>query len=156
MANRERSLTAAPADSGKPPQRRLIDSQDSDLVIGLVAPVGADLEYVSKSLADQLRNAGYTPVEVRVSKDIIAPVAGLDRDGLSEAAAIEAFRDAGDQIRRDARDNAILADGVAREISKRRHGERQAYVVNSLKHPEEVRRLRRIYWNDLRCRRSVE
>ncbi len=145
VTKRERSATAVSADSGKLEQRRLIDFHDSDLVIGLVAPAGSDLEYVSKSLSDQLRNAGYAPTEIRVSKDIIARATGLSRDGLREAQAIQAFRDAGDQIRSNAGDNAILADGIAREIRERRDTKRQAYVVNSLKHPEEVRRLRRIY-----------
>jgi deoxycytidylate deaminase len=117
-------------------------------VIGLVAPVGADLGHIAGNLCDNLKRGGYVPVEVRVSNDIISKISRLDRDGMKEAQAIAAFRDAGDEIRRSAGDSAILADGVAREISARRKGEtnvRHAFIINSLKHPEEVRRLRRIY-----------
>ena len=57
---------------------------------------------------------------------------------------------AGDQARKDSGDHGILASGIAAEIralrpSLVRHPRRTAYIVNSLKHPEEVFRLRQIY-----------
>jgi len=128
-------------------EKSLIEYTDAELVIALVAPLGADLNHVGSILSDQLKRAGYTPVHVRVS-DIIAQVSHLDRESMKEAERIREFRKAGDHLRRDAGDNAILADGVAREIRLRRKGEetgRHAYIVNSLKHPDEVRRLRRVY-----------
>ena len=63
--------------------------------------------------------------------------------------------DAGDEARREAEDNSILALGAASLIAtmreKRdgdetpRHPARRAYIINSLKHPEEVLCLREIY-----------
>ena len=148
MPQRSRATPVRDAALTQATEKSLIDFDDSDLVIGLVAPLGADLVHVANSLSDQLKRAGYAPVQLRVSTDIIAKVTRLDRDRMKEAQAIRSFREAGDKIRRDAGDNGILADGVAREIRTRRKGQdtfRHAYIINSLKHPEEVRRLRRIY-----------
>lgn len=146
MTNQASAETGDVSNEWQSGHRPLIEYQDSELVIGLVAPVGTDLEQIAAGLSDQLKRAGYTPVQVRVSKEIIAKLSGLDRDGMREAQAIAAFRNAGDQLRLDGGD-AVLADGVAGQIAARRVGkkDRNAYIINSLKHPEEVRRLRRIY-----------
>ena len=58
--------------------------------------------------------------------------------------------DAGDEVRKQSGDSGILALGVAAEIAALRSSpntplQRRAFIVNSLKHPDEVLRLRQIY-----------
>jgi hypothetical protein len=58
--------------------------------------------------------------------------------------------DKGNSARKESGDNGVLALGVADEILRRRKSpgkprQRIAYIVNSLKHPKEVERLREIY-----------
>lgn len=61
--------------------------------------------------------------------------------------------DAGNQARQETGDNSVLALGVAAKIASGRstdpnglrHRPRHAYIINSLKHPDEVTRLREIY-----------
>jgi deoxycytidylate deaminase len=66
------------------------------------------------------------------------------------------FIDRGNRARQSSGDNSILALGVCSEIFRQRKRDqrgsvepnpRVAYVVSSLKHPDEVKRLRRVYAN---------
>jgi hypothetical protein len=52
----------------------------------------------------------------------------------------------GDELRKTAKNNAILAYGSAKLIKKARTGDnkKKAYIINSLKHPDEVETLRKI------------
>lgn len=128
---------------------------DSELVIGLVGPVGAELRKVLRIVQERLNVAGYFVTEVSVSTEIIpsvVKVASYPKD--DEYARISAMMDAGNGARKAAEDNSILALGAASWISSQRagadegrpeHKPRQAYIINSLKHPDEVARLREIY-----------
>jgi deoxycytidylate deaminase len=128
---------------------------DSELVIGLVGAVGADLEAVIKVIEERLRIFKYSVSQVRVSSDIIPTVAKTPETHPGEYERINALMDAGDEARRFAKNNSILALGVAANIAatrpsdrttrEQKHCPRKAYVINSLKHPEEVARLREIY-----------
>jgi deoxycytidylate deaminase len=69
---------------------------------------------------------------------------------------INALMDAGNEARRTTGDNSILALGVVLSISKKRKKDinnsslpspRTVFIIDSLKHPEEVTRLREIYSN---------
>ncbi|MBC8873617.1 MAG: dCMP deaminase family protein [Planctomycetes bacterium] len=121
------------------------------MVIGLVGAAGTELKKVTDILRDRLRASGYTIEEVRVSTDIIPRVVDCSQDFGSEFERISALMDAGNQARRESKDNAVLALGVAAKIASDRpdgeakHRPRHAYIINSLKHPDEVTRLRQIY-----------
>src|ERR1700680_3555945 len=125
--------------------KRLIEFRDSDIVIGLVGPVGTEWDDVTSFLKDRFQTAGYPWDEVRVSRDVIGTMSTINSSG--EADRITQNMDAGNAARK--KDSGILADGVAAVIAKKRdlkgQNVRRAFVVNSLKHPEEVVRLRRIY-----------
>jgi hypothetical protein len=127
---------------------------DSELVIGLVGAVGTDLDVVSKHLKDRLEVVGYSVQEIRISHDIIQAIRSIPDHGGEEFRRISAMMDAGNDARSESRDNSILALGVAALIaSKRRlnqqgrpdYAPRKAYIIKSLKHPEEVIGLRKIY-----------
>lgn len=147
LPNTESDTSAA--EASQVDVRQLVDFRDSDLVIGLVGMVGTEWDLITTVLKDRLRSAGYNPIDVRVSTDVITKISPVDTAGVDEATRITLFMDAGDKVRKDAIDDGVLADGIASIIATKRESSgqavRNAFIVNSLKHPQEVMRLRRIY-----------
>jgi deoxycytidylate deaminase len=122
---------------------------DSELVIGLVGAVGTELRKVAELLKERLSVFNYESRVIRVSADVI-PL--LVKDGIDEAdeyVRISTLMTAGNVARQQCKDNSVLALGVTAKIGEGRSSEeprlRHAYIINSLKHPEEVARLREIY-----------
>lgn len=123
--------------------------KDSELVIGLVGAVGTDKHLIIKILRERLRIYNYDVVEISISKDVISKIYGKV-DKRDEYDRISTLMDLGNRAREEAKDNSILALGVANEISNKRDTPNQpkprtAYIINSLKHPKEVELLREIY-----------
>ena len=127
----------------------------SELVIGLVGAVGTELRKVIDILSQRLTVFNYVPKEIGVSKCVIPLAVALPEDfsPQGEYAHISTLMNAGDKAREQSGDNSILALGIAATIAVDRpqsddqpdHRPRHAYIVSSLKHPAEVRRLREIY-----------
>ena len=128
---------------------------DSELVFGLIGAVGTELDKVRSILEQRLTTAGYTVTTVRVSRDIIPTIEpAVSLNGFSEFERIDCLMNAGNEARRKTKDNSILALGAAAFINSQRrvdesespqHEPRRAYIISSLKHPDEVTRLREIY-----------
>ncbi len=127
---------------------------ESELVIGLVGALGTDLKQVVGILKERLQAFKYEVEEIRVSNDIIPQLVAIPASFDDEYERIDAFMTAGDKARNAVGDNSVLALGVAARIaSKRKQADKNnvpyrarcAYIVNSMKHPEEVARLREIY-----------
>ena len=123
---------------------------DSELIIGLVGAVGTDMDEVINVLVDRLKIVGYTTHKIKVSGQVIPKLNKVDVAGVDEATRITRLMDAGDELRKRSGDSGILALGVAAEIAVLRSSpntplKRTAFIVNSLKHPDEVLRLRQIY-----------
>lgn len=119
----------------------------SELIIGLVGSIGTDLDEVARIISDRLRVFRYGSELIRVSTDIIAPLVPMPEAG-SEYQRILEFMMAGNELRKRSADNAVLALGVALKINQFRNAQapgRRAFVIKSLKHPEEVQQLRSIY-----------
>jgi len=117
--------------------------EKSEIVIGIVSAVGTKTRRVVEPLIDRLAIFGYKAEELRVSS--LLP---QDTSSVGEYKRIKHYMRAGDDLREHAGNNAILAAGVAKLIAdKRGSGEvgKKAYIVNSLKHPDEVAFLRKIY-----------
>lgn len=126
------------------------DFNDSELVIGLVGPIGVDFDKINDLLESQLRLYSYDVEKIRISESIIRQFENISVDGLSHYERFRTFMDAGDNTRKVTGDNSILAKGVAGIISSRRDDNhsfkpRTAYIIQSLKHEAEVHRLRMIY-----------
>ena len=129
----------------------------AELIIGLVAPTGTNLEFIVNDITECLEKYNYSAEHIRVSQ-LTNSITDIPEYGSgSEADRINAYMDAGDNAREMTEENSILALSVVREIyAKRKIDEvtgkalpspRQAYIINSLKHPDEVNALRRIYGN---------
>ncbi|QDV34971.1 anti-phage dCTP deaminase [Tautonia plasticadhaerens] len=130
---------------------------ESELVLGLVAAVGTDLKSVIGTIEDRLKIFGYTTIVIKISKDVIPRVAKIKplNEGSAGYVRTDALMTAGDDARKLSDDSSILALGVAARIASDRNYEgsditqglkpKFAYIVDSLKHPSEVTRLREIY-----------
>jgi deoxycytidylate deaminase len=125
-----------------------------ELVIGLVGPVGTDYEAVTRILSGWLSNANYDVKEIRISAEIIKPLVARSGTPSGEFQRISWAMTDGDDVRRKSGDSSILALGAASRIAAMRNVDdkgnpmpapRRAYIINSLKNPDEVFRLREIY-----------
>jgi deoxycytidylate deaminase len=126
---------------------------ETELVIGLVGAVGTDLPRVYEEIALQLDHFGYKTTEVGLS----SLLSELDWDEpLVEKPAdqhIATHMDAGDRLReRWQRADALALLAVLKVIGLRDHLrqdgeplERRAYVLRSLKTPDEAETLRKVY-----------
>ena len=127
---------------------------ESELVIGLVGAVGTDLDSVVNILTQRLNTAKYDVTEIRISKQIIPQLFPRQDSPSGEYERISWGMKDGDEARKRSGDNSILAIGAAWTIHSLREKDakgnpkpasRRAYIINSLKNPEEVFRLRQIY-----------
>ena len=143
-----------PANSvSNPAASGFLESKDCELVFALVAPVGANLKYIEDALCDVLNDFDYT-VASRIHLSDFLKNLELMRDGQRiqlydkpENKRIESRMDAGNLLRKETGRGDILALLATQKISEDRgtRGGRKAYIINSLKNPDEVRSLRRIY-----------
>lgn len=128
-----------------------------ELFFGLVGAVGTDLKYLNSVLSRELQAVGYGPHDVRLSSLLseCAKYGHLEQvDQEPEHIRIKTYMDAGDDFRgTSGRGDAValLAMGKVREIRQdmtedpSRPVPGQAYIFNSLKHPDEVDTFRRVY-----------
>lgn len=141
-----------PGENGWMTESSFLPYSDAELVLGLVSPVGTNLDRFIVTLEAILREFEYSTNTVRLSGlatelvDVSAPTAGSD-----EFRRLTRLMDAGNEARRRGGAADVLALAAAGAISRRRSGEpreplkRTAHVLRSLKHPGEVLTLRRIY-----------
>jgi deoxycytidylate deaminase len=135
--------------------------RELELVFALAGPVGADLQEVSRTLADALKKADYAEIEEISVSALIRQIAArqiLTRaDGSRieladepEEKRIATYMDGGNAIRRLCSNPAAVASAAIAEVRGRRRRAggkpaRRAYILRSLKRPEEVNLLRRVY-----------
>lgn len=126
---------------------------ESELVIGLVGPVGVDFTTLIPAITDRLGLFGYRSQVIRISEII----SDLRQHGHIEAvlqekpehSRIRTYMDAGNRARDELRPD-ILALGVCHRIHQGRpkgsHPRpKTAYILRSLKNPAEVSALRNTY-----------
>lgn len=114
---------------------------NSEIVIGIVSPVGSELTRVTKYLNERLSRFEYNVKEIRISSLLNS------KSIKGEYNRIRHLMKLGDDLREKTKNNGILAYGAAKLIAECRDTEnhKRAYILNSLKHPEEVEVLRKIY-----------
>lgn len=133
---------------------------DSELVFGLVSPIGIDYKPLVSSLKNYLEQFGYSSKEVKISDEFedLAKRLGIvieDSTDQSQMAAMWRKIKLGDAICTATKQEDILARIATAVIEKGRErgtqgGEnlsspKTAHIIISLKRPEEVATLRRIY-----------
>ena len=130
----------------------------SEIVIGLVGAVGTELPRIADDIKALLStHHGYEVLPIRISEEVIPTIVGKPKSrGDDEFHRVDTNMTNGDLARKKTGDNSILALGVAHILGRNRKrrnppsGTRLAKgkfacIVNSLKRPEEVAALRRIY-----------
>lgn len=126
---------------------------DSELVIGLVSAVGTETTLITELLKERLNLAGYNVISMKVSEEVIPTLCTVPDHGSCQFMRISNLMDAGNRAREASGKCEILALGAASMIFAKRDKEndqskpspKTAYIINSLKRPEEVAQLRRIY-----------
>jgi hypothetical protein len=131
-------------------------TSNSELVFSTVGGIGVDHTRVTDLISDRLRKYSYALTRIRVSVDILpwlskAVAPSPPPRGTVEYAAW--LMNAGDSARNKYADAGIVALAAAREINRRRDRNdvgdyligRNAYLITSLKRPEEVAYLRDLY-----------
>jgi cytidine deaminase len=135
-----------------------------EFVIGLAGPVGTDMRSVAQALAQELRAYRYHPLHIRVSDLIQAWCSEDVQEVISSAKEddrINYLMNAGDLMRSDAGTGAGVMPLV---VSAIRHARQETllsegckvdfedvelynhcFIINSLKHPDEVELLRNLY-----------
>lgn len=131
------------------------NNKDSELILGLITTVGTNVDEVIKDIREHLLFFKYQVEVISVSEQIISQFdSHIGEAWSSEYDRIKHFMDLGNQIRSKTEDNSILMKGVAREIFLRRSKDnkgyaqprpRVAYIIKSLKHPDEVDFMRDAY-----------
>jgi len=113
----------------------------SEIIIGIVSAVGTETTRVINPLTDRLKRFGYQVEEIKVSS-LLNGIQTAD-----EYERIKHLMNEGDKLRENTKNNAILAYGSAKLIKEKRNekNKKTAYIINSLKHPDEVEILRKIY-----------
>lgn len=127
-----------------------VKSRPIDIVIGVVAPLGVDLDRVASVLEDELKLYRYSFALVRLSK-LLEGQKGL---GVDQPATVQGRMDAGDAYRRNnSQGDAVARLGIAHMWNESRKprkasapdGKPTASVIRSIKHKDEVRLLRETY-----------
>lgn len=122
-----------------------------ELVIGLVAAVGTDLEFAERTITDHLHSFNYDVELLRLSAlaEIEAKRLRVKIKDKPEFERIRTHMNAGDKVRERYGDDWLVIKAIL-DINGRRdtplapRGKR-AYILRSLKHPKEVETLRRVY-----------
>jgi deoxycytidylate deaminase len=130
---------------------RLVRDPSTELVFGLVAPVGADLGTLEADLSKQLRLYGYQPNPIRLSA-LLQSIQGLEVELKDEPELdrVTSYMDAGNELRKQSGANEFLALWAIAQLHNSRPGNapvqrRTAHILRSIKHPAEARALRAVY-----------
>ncbi len=156
------TLKQSDLPSADDPSPQAISLLSMELVIGLVGHVGAGCSTAASRLAHILDDAKYTVHHIKLSELIKAAALPGDMTTVSSGpnhghesfARSEALQNGGDTLRRQYGHHAVAALAV-REVIKRRGTaepghQKVAYLLDSLKHPDEVKLLRQVYDSSFR------
>ncbi len=133
----------------------VVDTLDSDefseIVIALVSAVGTDLNRFINLMIDELELYDFNPEVIRVSSDFLCELQSKPT-GLSKLETINYFMGLGNEYRDLTESNAALAYAAIAKISQRRSSflgdaqpqplHKKAWIIRSLKHPDELVALR--------------
>lgn len=114
---------------------------NSELIIGIVSSVGTESKLVIDSLKSKLELFKYNVEVIKISS--LLPT--YTKTG--EYTRIRHYMKQGDRFRDKTKNNSIMAAGAIEKINKIRETlfGKKAYIIDSLKHPDEVELLRKVY-----------
>lgn len=139
------------------PSAKSFEPSKSELFIGLVGPCGTDLKAASDHIGSSLLNSfGYKAHYIKLSELLLKAkaCAAVVPVGASEFQRIEKLMNAGDDLRTRLRDGSAVARLAVNHVSAVRKsisGDAaipafgNAFIFDSLKHPDEIDFFRNIY-----------
>jgi deoxycytidylate deaminase len=154
MSNQQAGVHEVVASSGNQMLGEEPQHLDPELVIGLVGPVGTDMDAVALSLKTELLSVGYTPDVIHIIQAFAEERGFAEQRFPSEAERYKTLMKLGTDFRcKVGRGDAlaVFAIGAIRQLRKEQGKgstkplPRHAYILRSLKHPEEVKTLRAVY-----------
>lgn len=128
--------------------------KDGELILGIISTVGLDTAEILGCIRDGLEQFKYSAVEIKVSSSILGQFEKETPSFPNEFDRISHYMDLGNKVRKETKDASILMKGVVAYIyekfifqddEKGSPKSRTAYIINSIKHPEEVNFLRQVY-----------
>ncbi|MFD3231877.1 anti-phage dCTP deaminase [Rahnella aceris] len=131
------------------------EDNNSEVVIGLVGAIGTNLDQLKVTIMEMLAAYSYDVMEIRISSQIISKLKKIE-DTTENFIRINNLMTAGNELRAESKNNAVLSLAASALISSHREKEdsglpkpkeRKAYIIHSLKHPDEVNLLREVYTN---------
>lgn len=140
----------------RPPQIKnaveKFDFPDSELVIGMVCAVGTDYEPIRRSIEKILTKYGYKSTSIKIS-DLIGRFTDKQLPSSPETARIASRMTAGNDLCRKTKRKDVWALAAIAEINTNRPSDasgpnaepRSAHILLSLKRPQEVATLRKVY-----------
>ncbi len=133
-------------------QKKTILKCGPEVFIGIVSPIGTDVEIIEDALYAALSNVGYKPKTIRIINLLKRLNVKLNNGYLDKK--IHSRQNAGDAFRKNTKVDCALASlamSEIREIRKKKTGDRTqpisryAFILRSLKHPDEVKALHEVY-----------
>ena len=138
--------------------------RSNELVIGLCGAIGSGVKSLKGTLESQLNQQGYVVEHIRlselISKNSDDPEATQNLIGYNRYTKLQ---DLGDKLRENYR-NSIMAELAVKEISISReiqfgkdrvddgtalkNTKKAAYIINQIKHPDEIELLHQVYRNN--------
>ncbi len=132
----------------------------SEFVIALSCAVGTDTEPVKECFEKELTKYNYRCRFIKISKDLLDPI--NERAGNAPRRTYDRsmeLMDRGNEMRKNSNDCSILAAGAIHQIYNDRDDDEKSteanpikkpkdglvYIIDSLKHPDEVKLLRAVY-----------
>lgn len=129
----------------------IVSKKFSELVFGIVGPLGIDLDKIVSTLQTELEKVQYISEEIRLSS-LLSEIEGLDKplDNSDEYKRIESKMDSGDALRKKISGDAlaILELGKIQKIRSEKTDSpftSHAFILRSLKHTNEEQKLRKVY-----------
>lgn len=128
----------------------IYSKRPSEIFIGLIGPVGVDKNFIYNILKDNLAKYNYTTEHIKISR-LIKGVYKKKAKWTNEYMRLNKLMDLGNEIRNKTNNNSILSMYSIAEIGQIRKTKykdkicKVAYIIDSLKHPDEVKELRKIY-----------
>lgn len=162
VPNGKGAATTESMTGARDAQEHLSSRRSKELFIALSGPVGSGLPHVREALEQLLRARGYSPVHIKVSDLFLeqATKLSIDVESSSEGSAafdrIWSMQTLGNDLRKVLGDDMGAQLGVKSILvhrAKEHPGEdlgeiepkKTAYIIDQLKHPNEVKLLRLIY-----------
>ncbi len=131
---------------------KLRQSRASEFVFAVVGYAGSGTSFVATRLGRFLDKKGYTPhdIKARGFLDKFASHRGMKYSG-TDARSLDRttfYQSVGDAFRQESGEYGIVAGFMAsriKELRDQNQGKKNVYILDSLKHPDEVDLLRHVY-----------